>query len=70
MNASGKRPRKKSGFGQLIIPLTALAILILFNLIRDPGFFSNEMAVNNNGNKVLSGWRHRGQLLRHGAEER
>ena len=38
-----------------MIPLIALGILILFNLIRDPGFFSIEMAVNNDGNNVLSG---------------
>ena len=44
-----------SGFGQLIIPLVALAILVLFNLFRDPGFFSIGMAVNNSGNKVLTG---------------
>ena len=46
---------KKSGIGQLMIPLVALGILILFNLIRDPGFFSIEMATNNDGNQVLSG---------------
>ena len=47
--------KKKSSLGQLMIPLIALGILILFNLLRDPGFFSIEMATNNDGNQVLSG---------------
>ena len=47
--------RKTSALGQLVIPLVALGILILFNLIRDPGFYSISMAVNNSGNPVLSG---------------
>ncbi len=46
---------KRAGLGQLAIPLVALAILLVFNLIRDPGFFSIGMAVNNAGNKVLTG---------------
>ncbi len=44
-----------SGLGQLLIPLIALAILLLFNLFRDPGFFSIRIAVNNAGNRVLTG---------------
>ena len=52
--------RKWQDFSQLIIPLAALGILILFNLIRgivigDLSFFSITMAVNNDGNNVLSG---------------
>ena len=49
--------RKKfiSGIGQLLIPLVALGILILFNLIRDPGFFTIGIATNNSGNPVLTG---------------
>ena len=43
------------GLNELLIPLIALAILVLFNLIRDPKFFSIGMAVNNNGNRVLTG---------------
>lgn len=46
---------KNSGLGQLLIPITALTILLLFNLIRDPSFFSIKVAVNNSGNSVLSG---------------
>ena len=44
-----------SGLGQLLIPLIALGILILFNLFRDPRFFSIGIAVNNAGNRVLTG---------------
>ncbi len=44
-----------AGLGQLLIPLIALGILILFNLIRDASFFSIGIAVNNDGNRVLTG---------------
>ena len=47
--------KKASGLSQLIIPLVALGLLLLFNLIRDPGFYSVSIAVNNAGNPVLSG---------------
>jgi len=40
---------------QLVIPLFALLLLVVFNLIRDAGFFSLSITVNNNGNSVLSG---------------
>ncbi|MBR2661813.1 MAG: ABC transporter permease [Clostridia bacterium] len=49
MNA--KKTRKAGGIGQLMIPLIALGVLILFNLIRDPGFFS--ISLSNTG--VLTG---------------
>ncbi|MBQ9196100.1 MAG: ABC transporter permease [Clostridia bacterium] len=49
------KKNKGKGVGQLLIPLIALAILLLFNLIRDPGFYSISLAVNNSGNKVLTG---------------
>lgn len=51
------RGKKKlfAGIGQLVIPLVAFGILILFNLLRDPGFFSIGVAVNNSGNQVLTG---------------
>ena len=51
---SGKK-KAFSGLGQLLIPLVALGILILFNLIRDPSFFGIRVAVNNSGNSVLTG---------------
>ena len=45
----------RGGLGQLTIPLVAIALLAIFNLIRDPGFFSIGIAHNSNGNAVLSG---------------
>ena len=50
-----RQKKLTEGLGQLLIPLVAFGILILFNLIRDPGFFSIGMAVNNSGNRVLTG---------------
>ena len=38
-----------------MIPLIALGLLVIFNLIRDPSFFSIETKLNNNGNTVLAG---------------
>ncbi len=45
----------KNSRSQLIIPLLALFALVIFNLIRDPGFFSVELIKNSYGNAVLSG---------------
>jgi simple sugar transport system permease protein len=50
-----KKKNGASGFRQLLIPLVALGILIVFNLIRDVSFFSVTMRVNNSGNIVLAG---------------
>ena len=50
-----KKKNGSSGRGQLLIPLVALGILIVFNLFRDIGFFSVTMRVNNSGNIVLAG---------------
>ena len=51
--------RRKNTFfqnnAQLLVPLIALGLLIVFNLIRDPSFFSVELATNNDGNPVLQG---------------
>ena len=47
--------RRRGTWTQLMVPLIALAALVLFNLIRDPGFFSVEMGANNNGDPVLKG---------------
>ena len=41
--------------GPLAIPLIAIGILVVFNLIRDPEFFSIVIKHNNDGNAVLSG---------------
>ena len=46
---------QKKGVGQLLIPLIAICLLIIFNLFRDPGFFSIETKLNTNGNTVLAG---------------
>lgn len=40
---------------QLVVPLFALLLLVIFNLIRDVGFFSLSITTNNAGNSVLSG---------------
>ena len=50
-----KKKGASSGLGQLLIPLVALGILIVFNLFRDINFFSIGMRVNNSGNIVLTG---------------
>ena len=50
-----KQKKGSSDLGQLLIPLVALGILIVFNLFRDIGFFSIGMRVNNSGNIVLTG---------------
>jgi simple sugar transport system permease protein len=53
--SSPVKTKKASSLGQLIIPLVALGLLLLFNLIRDPGFYNISVAINNAGNPVLSG---------------
>ena len=55
MAKQGKASRRAGGLGQLLVPILALAALVLFNLIRDPGFFSVELGTNNLGNSVLKG---------------
>ena len=54
-----KTMKKQSGFltnySQLLIPLIAVVLLVIFNLIRDPSFFSVGIAANNNGFPVLQG---------------
>ncbi|MBQ3651310.1 MAG: ABC transporter permease [Clostridia bacterium] len=51
--------KKRSVFwqnnAQLLVPLIALGVLVIFNLIRDPSFFSVELTTNNDGNPVLQG---------------
>ena len=47
--------KKFGNYSQLLIPLIAILLLILFNLIRDPEFFSVGIAANNNGFPVLQG---------------
>ncbi len=45
----------KGGLGQLTIPLIAICLLVIFNLLRDPSFFSIGITHNNDGNIVLAG---------------
>ena len=52
---SRKTKRLKSEYSQMFIPLIALALLVIFNLIRDPSFFSVVVTANNEGNTVLAG---------------
>lgn len=40
---------------QLLVPLSALLLLVVFNLFRDISFFSIILATNNDGNAVLQG---------------
>lgn len=40
---------------QIFIPIAALLILVIFNLIMDPGFFKISLVTNSSGYKVLSG---------------
>ena len=45
----------KGGLGQLTIPIIAILLLVIFNLIRDPSFFSIGITHNSDGNIVLAG---------------
>ena len=54
--------KKKTGFSlflsrnaQLIVPIIAIVVLVIFNAIRDISFFSVAVIKNNSGNDVLSG---------------
>ncbi|WP_026653079.1 ABC transporter permease [Butyrivibrio proteoclasticus] len=51
-----KNKTKKFEAGQILIPLIALILLALINLIVDPSFFKITPVVNNSGNTVLSGY--------------
>lgn len=54
MNNKGKK-LFGGGLGQLTIPIIAICLLVIFNLIRDPEFFYVGIMHNNDGNMVLSG---------------
>ena len=41
---------------QIFIPIAALLLLTIFNLIKDPSFFTVNLGYNNLGNPVLSGY--------------
>ena len=51
-SASGFRWGKHA---QLLVPLLSILLIMVFNLIRDPSFFSVYMSTNNLGNPVLAG---------------
>lgn len=61
MAASNKTIKKSPNFflklikNQIFIPIAALLILVLFNLIADPSFFAISLDKNSNGDPVLSG---------------
>ena len=40
---------------QLLIPVTILVLLLLFNLLRDPSYFAITINTNNDGNATLAG---------------
>ena len=41
---------------QILIPIAALLLLAVFNLIADPSFYKITLDVNSSGNHVLSGY--------------
>jgi galactofuranose transport system permease protein len=47
--------RFRSGAAQLLVPVIAILALVIFNLIRDTGFFAISLTTNNEGNAVLTG---------------
>lgn len=46
---------KWSKYAQLLVPLLSILLIALFNLLRDPSFFSIEISRNNQNNPVLTG---------------
>ena len=55
MNKSKRKAGGMSKYSQLLVPLIAILLLVIFNLIRDPSFFSVGLTTNNNGDPVLQG---------------
>ena len=59
--ANNKAQPKKAGIAglfrhQIMIPIAALMLLVLFNLIADPSFFKITLGSNSDGNPVLNGY--------------
>lgn len=50
-----KTGTRLSALSPLLVPLITIALLTVFNLIRDPSFFSVSITANNNGDPVLQG---------------
>ena len=42
-------------YAPLLVPLLSIMLIVVFNLIRDPSFFSVGLSTNNLGNPVLTG---------------
>ena len=56
MTQQAKKSGSRSGkYAQLLVPLLSILLLVVFNLLRDPSFFSISVTTNNSGNPVLSG---------------
>ena len=53
--ANKKQTSWWSKYAQLLMPILSILLIVLFNLIRDPSFFSISLTTNNSGNTVLSG---------------
>jgi simple sugar transport system permease protein len=47
--------KRRVSFSYLIVPSLALFLIVVFNIIRDPSFFTVKLLLNNDGNQVLSG---------------
>ncbi len=45
----------RGDYAQFLIPVLATLLLLIFNLLRDPSFFSVGLTTNNEGNYVLAG---------------
>ena len=62
MSTISTKPKSQGGFAgkllknQIFIPIAAMLLLLLFNLIVDPSFFKITMGLNSDGNPVLSGY--------------
>ena len=52
---ANKRKAWLGGYAQLLVPLLSIALIMLFNVFRDPSFFTITLTTNNLGNTVLSG---------------
>ncbi len=62
MSTISTKPKSSSSFfgklfkNQIFIPIAAMLLLLIFNLIVDPSFFKITMGLNSDGNPVLSGY--------------
>ena len=54
-NPAQKKKVDWSKYSQLLLPLLSILLIVVFNLFRDPSFFSVEITKNNVGNTVLTG---------------